>query len=173
LSPAPFSRYLAALFYDALLVCGLLLIASFIYFIPSLISVDSSKAENLSTTAFGGPLYKTYLFFIWFGFFARFWTHGGQTLGMAAWRIKIQCHDGSAINLWQALLRFFSALAPWVIVLFIYYLLNKNQWLAEEYRIWVILFGFSGIIWSFFDRENLMLHDHFSETRLVCSQPKS
>lgn len=31
------------------------------------------------------PLLSTILVFMLFGFFAKFWTHGGQTLGMQVW----------------------------------------------------------------------------------------
>ncbi|MBF0265246.1 MAG: RDD family protein [Gammaproteobacteria bacterium] len=172
LVPAPFGRYLAALFYDCLLVFGLLLIASFVYLIPFLLQTDSTNKENLSTTAFNGALYKTYILFIWFAFLGRFWTHGGQTLGMAAWKIKVVKMDGSPITIWQALLRFLAAAAPWISVFFLYYLMNKNAWL-ESYNIWVVLFGLSGIFSSLIDKQKLSFHDKFSETRLILTTEKT
>ena len=36
--------------------------------------------------------------------------------------------DGSPITIWQALLMFFAALAPWLLAFFIYFIMNKNQW---------------------------------------------
>ena len=30
-----------------------------------------------------------YLFLVTFGFFGWFWTHGGQTIGMRAWKIRL------------------------------------------------------------------------------------
>jgi uncharacterized RDD family membrane protein YckC len=56
------------------------------------------------------PFLATLLLFVTFGFFARFWTYKGQTLGMQAWRIRVQNADGSAITLWQSLLRFMIAI---------------------------------------------------------------
>ncbi|MNJ63823.1 RDD family protein [compost metagenome] len=49
-----------------------------------------------------------------FVFFAKFWTHNGQTLGMQVWGIRIQNKDGTAIDLWQALLRFLIAIMSWL-----------------------------------------------------------
>jgi len=164
-TPAPFGRYLGALFYDFLLVCGLLFIASFIYLIPFLLQTDSTNKENLSASAFNGPLFKTYILFIWFGFLARFWTHGGQTLGMAAWKIKVVNLNGEAISVWQALLRFFAAVTPWIVVFFLYYLINKST--SEPTHVWVILFGFIGVFSSLLNKQRRSFQDMFSETRLV------
>jgi uncharacterized RDD family membrane protein YckC len=43
-------------------------------------------------------------------YFVVSWTHGGQTIGMRAWRLRVVRADGSALSLWRALLRFFVAL---------------------------------------------------------------
>ncbi len=39
------------------------------------------------------------------GFFLWFWTHGGQTLGMKAWQLRVHNEDGSTIHLRQAIVR--------------------------------------------------------------------
>jgi hypothetical protein len=59
----------------------------------------------------GDPLLSTVLLFVLFGFFAKFWTWSGQTLGMQVWCIRVQNADGSSISLWQALLRFVVSIA--------------------------------------------------------------
>ncbi|WP_027965995.1 RDD family protein [Halomonas halocynthiae] len=41
-----------------------------------------------------------------FAFFAFFWRRGGMTLGMQAWRLRVQTRDCCSITLTQALLRF-------------------------------------------------------------------
>ena len=60
------------------------------------------------------PVLSTILFISLFAFFAKFWTHAGQTLGMQVWGIRVQNADGSAIDIWQALLRFLIALFSWL-----------------------------------------------------------
>lgn len=60
------------------------------------------------------PLLSTALVVVLFGFFAVFWTRGGQTLGMQVWGIRVQNADGSAISLRQALLRFLLATVSWL-----------------------------------------------------------
>ena len=64
-----------------------------------------------------------------FIFFSWFWTHSGQTLGMQAWKIKVQNLDGSVINLKQCLIRF--VLAPFSLSFFgvgyFWMLINKEK----------------------------------------------
>jgi len=52
---------------------------------------------------FSSMLLSAYLFFAWF------WTHSGQTLGMQAWKLRVQNADGSAISYKQSLIRFVTA----------------------------------------------------------------
>ena len=161
--------YLGILLYDTLLVLGLLFAATIIYIIPYFLNadIDSTKTSNLSNTTLQTPFYKTYLFFIWFSFFAWFWTKGGQTLGLKAWHARVEKKDATAISLWQVVLRFFSSLAPWFVALFLYHLAGKTELISAPYKYWILLIGFSSILWSVIDKEGLSLHDRFSETRIV------
>jgi len=166
---APIGRYIAAILYDSLLLLAVLFIASLLYMIPYMLNadIDSSQTKNLSNTAFQTPVFKTYIFLVWFLFFAWFWTHGGQTLGLRVWKLRVQTIDGQAISLMQALLRFLTALAPWAMALFLTFVLKKAEVLPEQYTYWVILLGFSGIAWAFIDKDRITAHDRFSETRVV------
>ena len=106
-------RRLAAMFYDSLLCIALMMVVTLLYQQVLLRLIYGN--EQLQTLADAGrldidPLLSTLLLFSLFGFFAKFWTHNGQTLGMQVWGIRIQNADGRAIDLWQALLRFLIAL---------------------------------------------------------------
>jgi Predicted membrane protein/domain len=90
----------------------------------------------------GDPLLSSLLFISVFAFFAKFWTHGGQTLGMQVWGVRVQNADGSAITLWQALLRFVVSIASWLCL------------------------GL-GFVWSLIDKRKRSWHDIYSETQLV------
>ena len=57
-----------------------------------------------------GPWVNAILFLEIFAFFAFFWIRRGQTLGMLAWRLRVQNPGGVPINLTQATLRFIGAL---------------------------------------------------------------
>lgn len=131
-------RRLAAILYDSLLLLAVLFIATFI-------ALPLSGGEAVSGY---NPFLTTYLMFVAFGFFAWFWTHGGQTLGMRAWRLRVVTYDGHPIGLWHALLRFLVAVPSW------------------------LLLGL-GFLWSLWDKEHLTWHDHYSETILVVLPKKS
>ena len=75
-------------------------------------------------------------------FYAWFWTHGGQTLGMQAWKLRLQRLDGGPVSLWQALLRFLAAFPS------------------------LLLFGL-GMLWMLVDRERMTWHDRVSESVIV------
>jgi uncharacterized RDD family membrane protein YckC len=97
-------RRLGALLYDGLLVIAILMIAAAIATIVS--KVTSGSSEPYKTHVW---LFRAWLLLCVFVFFAWFWTHGGQTLGMRAWKLRLQQADGSNIGWLQAVLRFVSA----------------------------------------------------------------
>ena len=74
-------------------------------------------------------------------YFAWFWVHGGQTLPMKTWRIRLVTTDGFSVSPARAVLRY---LLCWPSLL---------------------LFG-TGILWAFLDRDGQFLHDRLAKTRL-------
>lgn len=105
LPPAPLWRRLVAATYDILLLLGLVLAGTFTAWVIS----HLFGAEGALPPAF----MRAYLFVITFGFYGWFWTHGGQTLGMRAWRIQVRGVDGNALNWASAMLRFAVAGLSW------------------------------------------------------------
>ncbi|MDH3559391.1 MAG: RDD family protein [Gammaproteobacteria bacterium] len=124
-------RRLAAMFYDTLLLFSVLLFATVVALLVTRGTLD-----------YHNPFFRTYLFLICFLFYAWFWRHGGQTLGMRAWRLRVQRFDGNPITLWQALLRFLAAIPAWAVL------------------------GL-GYLWILVDKDKLALHDRFSESVIV------
>lgn len=138
-------RRLAAMFYDSLLCIALMMVVALLYQQVLLRLLYGS--EQLQQLADAGrldidPLLSTLLLFSLFGFFAKFWTHSGQTLGMQVWGIRIQNADGTAIDLWQALLRFLIALVSLLC-------LGMGYW------------------WMLLDKQNRTWHDMYSESQAV------
>ncbi|WP_207063373.1 RDD family protein [Motiliproteus sp. SC1-56] len=128
--PASLLLRLAAMLYDSLIVIAL-------WMLIGAIGVGLNGGEAVE-----GPFFKSCLFLITFIFFAGFWTRSGQTLGMQAWRIRIQTPDGFTITPLQALIRFFAAMAAALP-------LGLGYW------------------WMLFDRQGLTWHDRYSESRVV------
>ena len=109
-------RRLAASTYDLLLCTALLMVTTALYTLLAVAIVGEPRVRQLSDAGAldGDPLLSTALLMAMFGFFALFWTRGGQTLGMQVWGIRVQNADGSAISLRQALLRFVLATVSWL-----------------------------------------------------------
>lgn len=97
--PASLFRRIAAFIYDAFLVFSTLLLMTFF----ALLVLPSHEIPTHSIA------FQLYLFFIIGGFNVWFWTHGGQTLGMLAWRFQVIDLQGQPIGAKKAIVRFFMA----------------------------------------------------------------
>jgi len=100
--PAGVFRRIAALVYDAFLIGA-------IWFAVAGIGVAVNGGEAMPPWAnhyflFPALIIVTFLFYFWF------WTHGGQTLGMRAWRLKILNLEKNPPSFVQCLKRFAVAI---------------------------------------------------------------
>ena len=99
-------RRLMAIIYDLLLLLALLFIAT-----------TAAMAVNRGNAIVPGqplyPFYVVYLLAISFVYYGWFWTHGGQTLGMKTWKMKLQQENGEAVTWSLALARFITAIISW------------------------------------------------------------
>jgi uncharacterized RDD family membrane protein YckC len=139
--PAGLGRRLGAMLYDALLVAAIWILVASLHLlflrhglgIPAeRIGVDPAQVASL----------RLLLLASGFAFFAFFWVRGGTTLGMQAWRLRVQTRDGHSITLWQSLLRYLMA------------------------GVSLALFGL-GYLWVLFDAERRSWGDIVSGTRVV------
>lgn len=100
---APIWRRFAALVYDCLLLAALSMVyaglAVLVY-----VAATGNRGEAY-TPMFDGPLFQLGWFAVIAAFYCYFWQHGGQTLGMRAWRLQLVSTDGSAASLHQCLVR--------------------------------------------------------------------
>lgn len=144
-APAGLIRRLAACFYDFLLCVALMMVVTLVYqqgILRLIYGSDHLRELADRGALIGDPLLSTLLVFTLFGFFAKFWTHNGQTLGMQVWGLRVQNRDGSAISLLQALLRFMIAIASWLCL------------------------GL-GFLWMLWDKDKRTWHDRYSESQVV------
>jgi len=128
-----FFRRLAAVIYDLLLLAGLLMLAA----TPVVLIIGGAPSSLPGRVA-----YQAYLLAVMFGFFGWFWTHGGQTLGMRAWRMRLVSTDSGPVTWTQAARRFVAA------------------------GVSLMVLGL-GFLWIFHDRERRAWHDRLSATYLI------
>ena len=100
---AHFMRRSAAVLYDTLLLIALFLVLT-------AIAVALNDGESVSRTLLRLLfLLSTYAFYAWF------WLHGGQTLGMRAWRLRL-VDANTQTPTWQAInVRFVVAIVSWAV----------------------------------------------------------
>ena len=130
-------RRLAALLYDTLLIAGLFIGFTFIVVLARDMRAVAPESGWLpfSLLAIGA------LFYAWF------WTHGGQTLGMRAWKIRLVTRAGGAVT-WQ---RAFARCAAAALA---------------------ALPAGLGYWWCLVDRDKLCWHDRWSGTVPVRTLPR-
>ncbi|CBL45744.1 Hypothetical protein HDN1F_21610 [gamma proteobacterium HdN1] len=136
--PAGLIRRLAATVYDFLILAAIWLLVGFVFMAVVLGGQPAEDPTILRVGLF--PL----LVLATIGFYSWFWMHGGQTLGMRAWNIKV-VHarlDGTPLTFTQCFMRCFMGFFSWAI------------------------FGI-GYLWIFADPSRDTWHDRFSGTRTM------
>lgn len=125
-------RRLAAGTYDALLLGAL-------WMFSTLLVVLARGGEPVPP---GSVTYRLLLVATTAAFFVGFWVRGGQTLGMRAWRLKVEQLSGNPLDLRVALTRFLGGCLS------------------------VASLGV-GLVWLWVDRDELTWHDRLSGTRVI------
>jgi len=152
-------RRLAAFVYEGVLLFGVLMIAGYLY--SSLTQQHHALQGHTGLQAF--------LFVVLAIYFVWFWSHGGQTVAMRAWHLRLVTHDGQPVSQPRAALRY---LASWV--WFVPAL--AAAWLAELHSAAQIfaLMAVGVIAYALLARLNpqrQFWHDALCGTRLVTWRP--
>lgn len=130
-------RRLGAMLYDLLIVGALM-------FIVTALFLPFTGGEAITPGESGAleRIYQAALLLVVVLFFGVFWTWRGQTIGMLAWRLRVQRPDGSALAWRDALIRLAGACVS------------------------LAALGL-GYFWIWIYREKLAWHDRWSGTRVV------
>ena len=134
--PTGLIRRVLAIVYDLILLIAMLFLATIIATL-----LNHGKAIE--------PDNPYYIFFVLsllaisFFYYSWFWTHGGQTLGMKTWKIRLQSRDNKQAVSWQqSLIRAVTALVS------------------------CGAFGL-GFLWALFNKKKHTWHDMASNTELI------
>lgn len=125
------TRRILAIFYDSLVLVSICLAST-------VIALFFTKGQAIPPH---NLLFKYYLLSMGTCFTLWFWTHGGQTTGMAAWRLRLVNYNYQKLTTKQAILRLCLA----------------------------IPLGFCGIgfFWVLVDKDKQSLYDRLAKTKLV------
>lgn len=140
MQPCSLLRRLMAIMYDLMLLASVLFLATVV-----ILPVTGGAAIDS-----GNRLYPVYLLLCSYLYFAWQWVHGGRTLGMQAWRLRLVSVDAPAVTWKTASRRFLLACLSWLVL------------------------G-AGFLWAIVERDHLTFHDRYSGTRLlrVYTRPRS
>jgi uncharacterized RDD family membrane protein YckC len=94
-------RRLAAFAYEGVLLFGVVMSAGYLY----------STLTQQRDAVQGQTGLQCFLFVVMAIYFVWFWSHGGQTVAMKAWHLRVVTRDGRALGQARALLRY---LASWI-----------------------------------------------------------
>ena len=139
-------KRIAAMVYDSLLLFGVLFTATLI---PSLV-LDKNTTPQMANEQvlhelpplMTGVSFQIYLLAITILFFCWFWKTSGQTLGMQAWRLKLEDYQGHRPTIWQCLIRLLAACVS------------------------ISCLG-AGYWWIWIDKDAMSWHDRLSKTRII------
>jgi uncharacterized RDD family membrane protein YckC len=125
-------RRLAAMAYELLLLVGVLFASTCLFLIVTQSLDEQWRRPLLQITEF----IVCGIYFIWL------WRHGGQTLAMKTWRVRLVSVNGGAVSMRSALARYMLA--------------------------WILIpLGGIGIWWALVDPDRQFLYDRLAGTRLV------
>ena len=93
----PLSRRLLAMLYDAVILLGLLMLASAV----------ALPFGNVQKVALHDFWFTLWLLLVCFAYLGGCWRYGGMTVGMRAWRIKLVSDNNQMISWPGCFLRFF------------------------------------------------------------------
>ncbi len=106
-----------------------------------------------------------YVLFVVLGlYFVWFWTHGGQTLAMKTWRIRLTTSTGKAIGYRRALLRYLLAWFWFLPGMAVAWAIGVQGWA-------LLLIPMSNVIlWAltaWLDPQRQFLHDRIAGTQII------
>ena len=153
------SRRLAAFAYEGLLLFGVLMIAGYLY---------SSLTQQRHALQ-GQAGLQAFLFVVLAIYFVWFWSHGGQTVAMRAWHMRLVTHDGQAVGQGRAALRYLASWV-WFVPALISARLAGVQSAVEVF----VLLAAGVLAYALLARlhpERQYWHDALCGTRLILSRP--
>uniref|UniRef100_UPI0033426EEA RDD family protein n=1 Tax=Castellaniella defragrans TaxID=75697 RepID=UPI0033426EEA len=149
-------RRFACMMYEGVLLFGVLFLADYLFDTLT----QSREALMLRHVRQGVAFLAIGLYFI------LCWRHGGQTLPMKTWDIRLIDRNAAPVPLPRMILRY---VLMWLIPLLAIWLVGRLSAATGQASVYSLIVAapFSIFIWTWFDPEGQFLHDRLLGTRLV------
>lgn len=145
--------------YEGVLLFGVLMTAGWLY---------SSLTQQRHALQ-GKTGLQAFLFVVLAVYFVWFWTHGGQTVAMKTWRVRVVTVDGQPLGQLRALLRYVLCWLWFVPSLLAVELAGLHGGAAISVTVLAGVAAYAAISRLHPDRQ--FLHDALCRTRLVDASP--
>jgi uncharacterized RDD family membrane protein YckC len=167
-TPAGLLRRLGAAVSDSLVVFALLALSTLIVFVP-ILNVLGKRV--MAPAEVGWFLYSLYLFSmlgLWFAFYGYFWKRSGQTIGMRAWRIRVEANDGGLLDWVASLKRWVAAWLPWLPCLITLGVAQRvDSALLKIVGQVLAVLGVAALLWMYRSPARVAWHDRISASRVI------
>jgi len=151
-------RRLAAMVYEGVILFGIVFIAGYLF------STLTQQRNGLTHH----NVLMTWIGIVLAVYFVYFWTHGGQTLPMKTWRLKVVDARGAPVSIARAIARYVLAwlwfLPPLALHPFLGLTVPVTLGLCAG---WIVLWA--AAVWL--DPSRQFLHDRMAGTRVVAVSP--
>ncbi|MEO0314612.1 MAG: hypothetical protein RI928_1068 [Pseudomonadota bacterium] len=154
LQTAPLKSRLLAMLYEGMLLFGVLFIATWLF---------STLLQQRHALYLRDNL-QYWLFLVLGIYFCWFWQHGGQTLAMKTWRIRLVTREGGILSWKRAVPRYVLAWLWFMPGLAAARYLHVQGWML------LLLPALNMVLWAlavYLDRDRQFLHDRLAGTRIV------
>ena len=153
-APTPsLRRRLAAFVYEGVLLFGVVMFAGLVY----------ALATQQRHALVGLHGLQLFVFTVIGLYFAWFWSHGGQTVAMKTWHVRVVRVDGRPLSLGQGLLRYALSWLWFVPALIAAAALKLHTSGAYSAALLIGVAAYAALAWLLPDRQ--FLHDRLCRTR--------
>ncbi|WP_397532313.1 RDD family protein [Roseateles sp.] len=159
-APAGIARRMAAFFYEGMLLFGVVFTGGFVY-------SAATQQRHALQGQFG---LQVFLFCLLGLYFAWFWSHGGQTLAMKAWHLRVLDAQGRPLRPLRAVMRYLLSWLWFLPALLSVYTLGVHGTGPIFGSLAAGVIAYAGLSWLHPRRQ--FLHDAVCGTELVTQLPR-
>jgi uncharacterized RDD family membrane protein YckC len=152
-------RRLACFVYEGVLLFGVLMVAGLVY--------GTLTQQRHALVGMHGL--QLFVFLVLGTYFSWFWSHGGQTVAMKTWHVRLLTKDGQPVPPARAALRYALCWLWFLPALAWAYLTGLRSAGAIALALTVGVLGYAALSWL--NPQRQYWHDMLCGTRLVQCQP--